>query len=66
MPDDHNSSGPLTKLWRACLLLLGSVLAIWLTLQILASIWGWLLLGALTAGAVTLGIVLIRRRYGGW
>lgn len=44
--------GYVQRLFRACLLILGSVLAIWLTLQFLAQIWGWLLLiAALIAGA---------------
>jgi hypothetical protein len=43
---------PVTRIWHGSLLLLGSVLAITLTLELLASIWGWLLLiGLLVAGA---------------
>jgi putative effector of murein hydrolase LrgA (UPF0299 family) len=43
---------PVTRIWHGSLLLLGSALAIALTLELLASIWGWLLLiGLLVAGA---------------
>ena len=66
MSDNHNSGGPLTRLWRACLLLLGSVLAIWLALQVLATIWGWLLIGAFILCGIVAAIFYLKRRWGGW
>ena len=52
-------SDPVTKIWHGSLLLLGSAVAVVLTLQLLASIWGWLLLIGLL---VAVGGVLIRWR----
>lgn len=33
-----------TRFFRACLLILGGVVAIWLALELLAQFWGWILL----------------------
>lgn len=36
---------PITqRFFRACLLILGGILALWLALELLAQFWGWLLL----------------------
>ncbi|GGF18576.1 hypothetical protein [Subtercola lobariae] len=66
MSDNHNSGGPVARLWRASLLLLGSVLAVWLALQVLATIWGWLLIGALILCGIAALIFFMKRRLGGW
>ena len=49
------SRGPIERAWHASLLLLGSVIAIALTLQVLAQIWGWLLLVAAIIAACAAG-----------
>ncbi|MFB2556753.1 hypothetical protein [Herbiconiux liangxiaofengii] len=41
----------ITRLWRACLLLLGSVFCVWLAFQLLAQIW--------VAVAIILGIAAL-------
>lgn len=37
------------RFFRACLLILGGVVALWLALELLAQFWGWLLLLAALA-----------------
>lgn len=39
------------RFFRACILILGGIVALWLALELLAQVWGWLLLLA--------GIVLV-------
>lgn len=59
--------GYIQRLFRACLLVLGSVLAIWLALQFLAQIWGWLLgIGAFLAMAVVVVFWLKHWRQRRW
>jgi hypothetical protein len=43
--------GPVRGFWHAALLLFGSCLLLWLAVQLIASIWIWLLV------AVSIGIV---------
>ncbi len=50
MSDDSPPS-IVQRAFRACLLILGCVLALWASLELLSYIWGWLLLVA--------GIVLV-------
>lgn len=53
------------RLLSACLMLLGCVVALWLALELLAQIWGWLLLvGAVVAlvAAVVIGYRVWRER----
>ncbi len=41
---------PITsRFFRACLLVLGGVVALWLALELLAQFWGWLLLAVCIA-----------------
>ena len=35
-----------SRFFRACLLILGGVVALWLAVELLARFWGWVLLGA--------------------
>jgi len=49
-----------------CILVLGGILAIWLALEVLARIWGWVLLVLLVIGLAYLTFVLIRRRQNRW
>lgn len=57
---------PLSRLWHISLLLLGIVLTLWLALQVLAAIWGWLLLIGAAVGAGATLVVWIRHRRNGW
>ena len=50
MPDETPTPTPMRFL-RACLLILGGVVALWLALEALAQFWGWVVL--------VLGIVLV-------
>ena len=43
MPDETPTPTP-TSFFRACLLILGGIVALWLALELLAQFWGWLLL----------------------
>jgi len=43
--DKDKPVSAVTRLFHACLLLLGAVIALWLALELLAQFWGWLLLG---------------------
>ena len=49
-----------------CFLLLVGVLALWLALELLARIWGWLVLAAVVVTAGFVGYHIFRRRFGGW
>jgi len=51
---------------RACGLLLIGIVALWLALELLAKIWGWLLLVAGTAVAIWIAIAIIRWRRSRW
>lgn len=55
-----NTNSPIERLWNGALLLLGAVVAIALSLQVLAQIWGWLLLLLGVAGLVAGGVLVLR------
>lgn len=38
--------GIVQRFFRACLLILGGIVCLWLALELLAQVWGWLLLAA--------------------
>ncbi|MBD8467088.1 hypothetical protein IFU30_12490 [Plantibacter sp. CFBP 8798] len=64
MTDEHQ---PLTKrIWRACLLLLGSVLCLWITLQVLREIWIGLAILIGIVAATTALLWLLRARQNRW
>ena len=65
MPEDRRPD-PLGRLWHGSLLLLGSVIAIALTLQLLASIWGWLLLAAGVVAVIVAVVLALRARRNRW
>jgi hypothetical protein len=50
------------RFFMFCLLILGGILALSLALEVLARIWGWLLL----AGCVWVAIVILRARRNRW
>lgn len=56
MADNSPRSLP-QRFFRACLLLLGGIVALWLALELLAQFWGWLLLAAGIALAIWTGVV---------
>lgn len=41
---DETPRGVATRFFRACLLILGGIVALWLALELLAQFWGWILL----------------------
>lgn len=59
MPDESPRGLP-HRFFRACLLLLGGVIALTLALQLAAQIWGWLLLIALLVAAGWVAFLVIR------
>jgi hypothetical protein len=65
-----SNNGPMERLFTGALLFAGATLAIYISLQVLASIWGWILLVALIlgviAGGVALAVYLVRRRSSRW
>jgi len=53
----------LARAWRGALVLFGTVVLLWVSVQIVARIWVWLVVIALTAVAVVIfGTVLMRWR----
>ncbi|WP_375384002.1 hypothetical protein [uncultured Microbacterium sp.] len=52
----------MTKFFRACLLALGGVFVLWLGLQLLSQIWGWLLLIAAIGAIVWVTVWFVRWR----
>lgn len=60
MADETPTPTP-QRFFRACLLILGGIIALWLALELLAQFWGWLLL--LAAIALTLWCVVAVYRY---
>ena len=57
---------PVARLWNASLLILGSVLALSLAVQVLAAIWGWLVLIGVIVAAVFAASWEFRRRRNDW
>ncbi|MDX2375636.1 hypothetical protein M4I32_02340 [Microbacterium sp. LRZ72] len=66
MADDKPASFAM-RVFSACLLLLLSVLALWLAVEVLAQFWGWLLLIAVVVALVGSVVWYARwRRDRGW
>ena len=61
----HRSS-PLVRVWYCALLVLGILVALQLALQVLAQIWGWLLLIGLLVLAVGILMRILRVRRNRW
>lgn len=51
-PEEEKPEPLMTKFFRACLLALVGVFLLYLALQLLGQIWGWLLLVAALAGLI--------------
>ena len=60
--DDKEPVSIMTRFFRACLLMLAGVFVLWLALQLLAQIWGWLLLLAAVVALIYGVIRFIRWR----
>lgn len=52
--------------FRACLLILGGIILLYLALQMLSRFWGWLILIAIIIGAVWAAIAFVRSRRDRW
>lgn len=53
------------RFFRACLLILGGILALWLALELLAQFWGWLLLIAAIVLILCAVVYAYRHWWGG-
>jgi putative flippase GtrA len=64
MPEnkDKDPVSLMSRFFRTCLLALAGVFVLWLALQLLAQLWGWLLLIATIAGLVYGVVWFIRWR----
>ncbi len=57
---------PITqRFFRACLLILGGIVCLWLALELLAQSWGWLLLIAAIVLVLCAGVWAYRYWWGG-
>lgn len=62
---DSTPPSIVQRFFRACLLVLGGIIAMWFGLELLAHIWGWLLLVAGIALMLWLGVAAYRYWWGG-
>ncbi|WP_448810389.1 hypothetical protein [Agromyces bauzanensis] len=53
------------RFFRACLLILGGIVALWLALELLAQFWGWLLVIASIALVLCAAVWAYRYWWGG-
>jgi uncharacterized membrane protein YedE/YeeE len=58
--------GPIERLWHGSLLILGSILALALALQVLGSIIGWLMVIAAIIALIAAVSFWLRRRRNDW
>ncbi len=61
---DNTPTSITARFFRACLLVLGGVLALWLALELLARFWGWLLLAAGIALVLCAAVAVYRSWWG--
>ena len=54
------------RFFHFCLLILVGVVLLWLALQLLAQVWGWILLAAAIAAVAWITITVIRFRRNRW
>ena len=64
--DLPSASGLATRVFRACVLILGAVIALNLAVAYMQSILPWIVGGVLVIGAVWFGIVIVRWRRSRW
>jgi uncharacterized membrane protein YdbT with pleckstrin-like domain len=53
------------RFFRACLLILGGILALWIALEILAQFWGWILLTGVIVLTLCAAVWAYRYWWGG-
>jgi uncharacterized membrane protein YdbT with pleckstrin-like domain len=53
------------RFFRACLLILGGIVALWIALELLAQFWGWILLICVIALALCAAVCAYRYWWGG-
>ena len=63
MPDETPTPTPM-RFFRACLLILGGVVALWLALELLAQFWGWVLLISVIVLVLGVGVAAYRYWWG--
>lgn len=57
---------PITqRFFRACLLILGGILALWVALELLARFWGWILLVSVIVLVLCAAVYAYRYWWGG-
>ncbi|MFD6699424.1 MULTISPECIES: hypothetical protein [unclassified Microbacterium] len=61
---DDSPRGVAERFFRVCLFLLGGIVALWLGLELLAHIWGWLLLALGIALVLWCGVTAYRYWWG--
>jgi len=54
----------VTRFFRACVMILGAIVALWLALELLARIWGWLLVVAAIVFILCLAVWAYRYWWG--
>ncbi|WP_033106690.1 hypothetical protein [Microbacterium profundi] len=62
---DDTPPNIVQRFFRACLLVLGGIVALWLALELLAQFWGWLLLIAAIALILCAAVWAYRYWWGG-
>lgn len=55
----------MQRFFRACLLILGSIVCLWVALELLAQFWGWILLAAAIVLMLCVGLWAYRYWWGG-
>lgn len=63
MPDDTSTPTPL-RFFRACMLILSGIVALWLALELLAQLWGWIVLISVIVLVLCVGVALYRYWWG--
>ena len=63
MPEETPTPTPM-RFFRACILILGGVICLWLALQLLAQFWGWILLISVIVLVLCAGVIAYRYWWG--
>ncbi len=67
MADKESSPKKLAqRFFDLCLLVLGGVIALWVALQFLAQVWGWLVLITVLVAALWALVAILRARRNRW
>lgn len=61
-----SKQSPTQRIWHGSLLVLGSVIALSLALQILSGIWGWLVVAGVAIALIGLTRIFLSSRRSGW